>query len=88
MGHSYPKNPSTTARTPVQWTDQVRHKYCGAEDLGRDGKPNKVHRCEACLAIKARQSKWHGGPQGKRSGTQQKIGWHAGEFGGAGGMES
>ncbi|KAK4103376.1 hypothetical protein N658DRAFT_494705 [Parathielavia hyrcaniae] len=86
MGRSYVKNPSTTAAAkPVQWTDEVLHKYCGALDMGKDGKPNKAHRCEACLAVKARQSKWQGGAKGKRSGTQQKVGWHAGEFGDVGG---
>jgi hypothetical protein len=45
------------------------------------------HRCEACLAIKARQSKWRDGPDNKKAGTREKIGWHAGNFGQAGGDE-
>ncbi|KAH6854767.1 hypothetical protein B0I37DRAFT_362984 [Chaetomium sp. MPI-CAGE-AT-0009] len=73
MGRSYQKNPSTTAKTPPQWKDQVRHKYCGALDNGREGKPNKVHRCEACLAVKARQSKFRDGPGDIKLGRKQKM---------------
>ncbi|KAK4144957.1 uncharacterized protein C8A04DRAFT_27204 [Dichotomopilus funicola] len=80
MGHSYAKKPGTTkaARTPAQWTEQVRHKYCGALDMGRKGKPNKVHRCEACLAIKARQSRGSGGEKAIKEGRQEKMSWHLG----------
>ncbi|EAQ93285.1 hypothetical protein F5144DRAFT_58348 [Chaetomium tenue] len=73
MGRSYQKNPSTTSNTPVQWKDQIRHKYCGALDHGREGKPNKVHRCEACLAVKARQSKFRDGPGDIKLGRKQKM---------------
>ncbi|KAG7291957.1 hypothetical protein NEMBOFW57_001986 [Staphylotrichum longicolle] len=62
MGHSYTKNPSTTARTPPQWKDQIPHKYCGKIDDGRLGKPNKAHRCEACLVVKGQQAKSVDGP--------------------------
>ncbi len=53
----------TPAAQPKEWTDQVKHKYCGTIDNGRIGKPNKAHRCEACLAIKGQQSKYRNGPK-------------------------
>jgi hypothetical protein len=57
----------------LEWKDQIRHKYCGALDNGREGKPNKVHRCEACLAVKARQSKFRDGPGDIKLGRKQKM---------------
>ena len=62
----------TAAAQPKEWTDQVPHKYCGALDMGRIGKPNKAHRCEACLAIKARQSKLRDGPNDIKAGRDEK----------------
>ncbi|KAK4156805.1 hypothetical protein C8A00DRAFT_12307 [Chaetomidium leptoderma] len=73
MGRTYNKHPSTTSKTPVQWTEQVRHKYCGALDLGRTGKPNKVHGCDACMAVKAQQSKCRDGPKDIKAGRQAKM---------------
>ncbi|KAL2128923.1 hypothetical protein VTI74DRAFT_8470 [Chaetomium olivicolor] len=82
MGHSYDKAPSTTAgKTPIQWTEQVPHKYCGKLDLGRPGKPNKAHRCEACLLIKARNAKWKDGPQDlRKQRMREKMGWLWGQY--------
>lgn len=51
----------------------MRHKYCNALDLGRVGKPNKAHRCEDCLAIKARLSKYRDGPKDIKLGRQKKM---------------
>ena len=65
----------TDAAQPQEWTDQVQHKYCGALDKGRIGKPNKAHRCEACLAIKAQQSKIRNGPNDIKAGREEK--WHS-----------
>ena len=66
------KHGLTPAAQPKEWIDQVPHKYCKALDLGRVGKPNKAHRCEACLAIKARQSKLRDGPKGIKAGRDEK----------------
>ncbi|KAH6630591.1 hypothetical protein B0J18DRAFT_421640 [Chaetomium sp. MPI-SDFR-AT-0129] len=68
----------TSSPRSTEWTEQVRHKYCGALDIGRKGKPNKVHRCEACLAIKARQSRGSGGEKAIKEGRQEKMSWHLG----------
>ncbi|KAL2198364.1 hypothetical protein P885DRAFT_33243 [Corynascus similis CBS 632.67] len=78
MGRSYPKKPSTTSRTPPQWQDEIRHKYCNALDVGRTGKPNKVHRCSACLAIKSRLSRYRDGDQDRKAGRREKMSWHQG----------
>ena len=45
----------------------------------KTGKPNKVHRCDACLVIKARQSKSRDGPKNIKLGRQQKMSWQFGE---------
>ncbi|KAL2117707.1 hypothetical protein VTJ04DRAFT_7367 [Mycothermus thermophilus] len=79
MGRSYPKNPSTTSRTPIQWTDQVPHKYCGKIDFGRVGRPNKAHRCDACLAIKYKESRFRDGPKNIKAGRMEKMAWLTGE---------
>ncbi|KAL1840119.1 hypothetical protein VTJ49DRAFT_775 [Mycothermus thermophilus] len=79
MGRTYPKNPSTTSRTPIQWTDQVAHKYCGKIDLGRIGRPNKAHRCDACLAIKHRESRYRDGPKNIKAGRLEKMAWLTGD---------
>ncbi|KAL2150166.1 hypothetical protein VTH82DRAFT_7842 [Thermothelomyces myriococcoides] len=81
MGHSYPKKPSTTSRTPPQWQDEIRHKYCNAVDVGRTGKPNKVHRCSACLAIKARMSRYRDGERDHKASRREKMSWHMGPGG-------
>lgn len=58
--------------------EEVQHKYCRAVDIGREGKANKVHRCQACLAIKGRKCKWSGGEKGIKEGVQKKMNWHQG----------
>ncbi|EAQ89487.1 predicted protein [Chaetomium globosum CBS 148.51] len=73
MGNSYQRKPNTKYKLPIQWTDEIRHKHCGAVDIGRDGKPNKAHRCKACLAVKARESKLRNGPDDIKLGREEKM---------------
>ncbi|AEO65564.1 uncharacterized protein THITE_2048650, partial [Thermothielavioides terrestris NRRL 8126] len=61
---------------PAEWTDEVAHKYCGTLDAGRAGKPNKVHLCGKCMAIKGRQMQAAGGDGAHR--RREKMGWLAG----------
>ncbi|CCC08001.1 hypothetical protein SMACR_01565 [Sordaria macrospora] len=76
MGHSYNKAAkATNIESPVQWTDQTKHKYCGKIDSGRIGKPNKAQKCDACLQIKAHRAKESQRDTDNR--RQDKIAWSA-----------
>ncbi|KAK3899415.1 hypothetical protein C8A05DRAFT_36971 [Staphylotrichum tortipilum] len=74
MGRTFSKKRSTVAaEIPIQWTDSISHKYCGATDMGRNGKPNKAHRCAACKAIKAQQASSRDGPKDIKGGRLDKL---------------
>ncbi|KAK4231463.1 hypothetical protein QBC38DRAFT_465768 [Podospora fimiseda] len=67
-----------TKDTPLEWTREVKHKYCDKVEIGSPkGKPNKAQQCTECQYIKLRQVK-----QGNTvtSGRRNmKMGWIRGE---------
>lgn len=78
MGHSYDKkHKATNTEPPVQWTDLTPHKYCGAVDYGRIGKPNKAQKCDACMEIKAASDKAVQRDTAAR--RQEKLAWGYGD---------
>lgn len=76
MGHSYDKAAkATNVEPPVQWQDQITHKYCGKVDRGRTGKANKAQKCDACLQVKAHRAKMEQRDTANR--RQDKMAWSA-----------
>ncbi|KAH6626473.1 hypothetical protein B0J18DRAFT_424912 [Chaetomium sp. MPI-SDFR-AT-0129] len=75
MARSYTKFKKNVkaAETPAECKGVITHKYCRELDTASSGRSHKVHRCAACLAIKAMECKSPGGEGGKRKGTQRKI---------------
>ncbi|KAK4168741.1 hypothetical protein QBC43DRAFT_284691 [Cladorrhinum sp. PSN259] len=66
-----------TKTTPLEWTQEVKHKYCDRVEIGRKGKPNKAQRCTECQIIKLRQAKDENLlTSGRRN---MKMGWMSGE---------
>ncbi|KXX78563.1 hypothetical protein MMYC01_204528 [Madurella mycetomatis] len=43
---------ASNIHTPVEWKEQLPHKWCGKMDAGRKGKPNKTQKCDDCLQVK------------------------------------
>ncbi|EFX02929.1 hypothetical protein CMQ_2858 [Grosmannia clavigera kw1407] len=79
MARNYkPSHCNTTAQKPANWTDIRPHKYCGALDLGHEGRPNKTQTCAACQEVKA-----HMAGLVKRNTDmrrQAKMNWTSGTF--------
>ena len=79
MGHSYDKaRRATNTEAPIQWTEELPHKYCGKIDRGRRGKANKAQKCDACQAVKAARAKAAQLDMSHR--RQEKMGWRRGEL--------
>lgn len=79
MGGSYDNAPrATNVDPPIQWTEELPHKYCGKIDRGRRGKPNKAQKCDACMAVKAAGAKAAQRDSAHR--RREKMGWRRGEM--------
>ncbi|KAK4135824.1 hypothetical protein BT67DRAFT_377020 [Trichocladium antarcticum] len=79
MGHSYDKaKRATNTEAPIQWTEELPHKYCGKIDRGRSGKANKAQKCDNCILVKAARVK--AAQRDTADRRQEKMGWQRGEL--------
>ncbi|KAK4185731.1 hypothetical protein QBC35DRAFT_388843 [Podospora australis] len=81
MGRSYDRGSGGggDSKIPMQWTDEILHKYCGKVDRGREGKSNKAQKCDECILIKASREKAQ--QKDTSSRRNEKMGWQAGDLG-------